>query len=246
MAVEIRLSELLPSLFDRAVQTLSGKSLLPAEKEAVLTGVTNSVQWSVLRRARGSENGERVFKVESLETTDRFGSNWMSRSEIVNRLSVSSGLDAPLAALSLFLIEMRIDQFLMTRQEVTVAGVGTVAATKEYQENSFRSYDLRYEFDRRYSVVIRGLSNEGRAFTWHAAYRRARSAMEGLLNWVEIAEAFGGTVPYNITLAPHLVFIRGERTQPERADLPEGSKHLFIWKGEDGAPEGDAGALGAT
>lgn len=243
MAIELRLTELIPPLFDSAVQSHTQRVLLPAEKEAILIGVVNSMRWSVLRRARGVENSEQVFKVEYLETSDRFDNHWMPRSEIVNRLSVSSGLDVSLASLSLFFIEMRIDLFLMSNEDLFVEGLGTFTIPKD----RFPFYEFRRDIERRYSEVLWALHGERNVFSWSApSSLRTRSGMARLLEWVEISGAFAHPAPYNIALAPHLVFIRGFRAQPEEEDLPEGIEHFFTWKGRDETDERDGGALGTA
>jgi hypothetical protein len=62
----------------------------------------------------------------TLPTADRFCSRWLSREELLERISKGSGFDHRLASVSLILIEARVDIYLESQGTIFVDGLGNI------------------------------------------------------------------------------------------------------------------------
>lgn len=92
-----------------------------AELDAVLTALYNSIRWSVLRRAE-TETDQRA--VTELPTTNGFASKWMKRSEILQRICDTSGLDLHMSETCLVSIERAFQLASTESSEVAMPPVG--------------------------------------------------------------------------------------------------------------------------
>jgi hypothetical protein len=93
-----------------------------AELDSIMIGLYNSIRWSIVRRA-DSEPGRPVL---DLPTTDCFASPWMSRDEIVQRISDTSGLEDEMADIALRSIESAVRLSLSENDALAIPPLGVI------------------------------------------------------------------------------------------------------------------------
>jgi hypothetical protein len=224
------LIDLLPPLFDSAVQRLTRKPLLRVEREAILTALVNSIGESVMRRMRGADEREGIAKIV---TADRFADEWMARSEILEGIERSSGVSRALADLAMFLIEYRLDTALNNHdnREVSIIGVGTITVNRsdieqwpnlqnvvELYTKPFGPPDAAlhadswlpkfslYAFAQRAADLPSRMFSRPRGDAWlqgRAQYADVTTP-ERLLDVAQLVTAFRKPLPYTISLAKYL------------------------------------------
>jgi hypothetical protein len=127
-----RIEDFISALAYRLDTRYPEDTILAAELYAAVQALFTSLRWTALRRAKQLMNGgllgEGVF---SIETTDHFASEWMSRQEIVDRIMCTSGFDEAMSAYTLDAMEEIVDLALtgeatVKGATVTIAGVGDI------------------------------------------------------------------------------------------------------------------------
>jgi hypothetical protein len=107
-------SDLLPPSFDNKVGWTTGRPLLSIERESVWVALLNTVRCSLLRKAYAHDAdltplGTTMYGSHvRLETDDHLSSPMMSRSEMAERIVLSSGLDYVLSRYAIVLLEKSI------------------------------------------------------------------------------------------------------------------------------------------
>jgi hypothetical protein len=215
------LDDLLPTLFDAAVLGVTGKALLPIERDAILTALVNSVGECVMRRLRNAGTEETAQEISVLETIDRFSDGLVSRVEIIEGIANSSGLDRACSELALFLMEARLDVEL-GRGEVAIAGIGSMRATHpdRAQADTARLHRRIDEIlDKPVAAPGSGLMT---LLGWPTDNRERR-----LLYEAQSIAMFRNPVPCRIILAAGLAF-KKEVREAEWVDRKQTKENRFI------------------
>jgi len=100
-----------------------GEGIIYEELDAVLTGLYNSIRWSVLRRA---ESEQELGNITELPPTEGFASKWMERSEIIERIGDTSGLDDKMAEACLDIVEQMVERSLAEAATVALPPMGRI------------------------------------------------------------------------------------------------------------------------
>jgi hypothetical protein len=220
------LDDLLPTLFDAAVLGVTGKALLPIERDAILTALVNSVGECVMRRLRKAGTEEKAQEVSVLETIDRFSDGLVSRVEIIEGIANSSGLDRACSELALFLMEARLDVEL-GRGEVSIAGIGSMRATHPDRAQADTAR-LHRRIDEILDKPVAAPGSGLRALLgWPADNRERR-----LLYEAQSIAMFRNPVPCRIILAAGLAF-KKEVREAERVDRKQTQENRFIPRHND-------------
>jgi hypothetical protein len=194
------LTDLLPTLFDGVVLRLTRRPLLALERDGILTALANSVGESVMRRVRSQSTRDIVYpgEIGEITTKDRFSDDWVSRTEIIEAMARSSGLDRELSEFALFLIENGVDRLGPNGGSIVEIGriypaearsepEGDPLARLLYQLSDWneRSFELGWG-----------------SFSWRAPRSRHRNVVE----ISQMAAAFRVPRSYSITLSDGLAF----------------------------------------
>lgn len=194
------LTDLLPTLFDGVVLRLTRRPLLPLERDGILTALVNSVGESVMRRVRSKSTRGIVYSGEigEITTEDRFSDDWVSRTEIIEAMARSSGLDRELSEFALFLIENRVERLGPNGGSIVEIGkIHPAEARSEPEGDPFARllYQLSDRDERSFEL--------GRGwFSWRAPRHRHRNVVE----ISQIAAGFRVPRSYSITLCDGLAF----------------------------------------
>lgn len=211
MATTIHFQDLLPSIFNTTVAEYTDSRLLPVEREGTLLALLNSVRWSVHRRG-----GEPVWDSQ-IVTGDRFSDEWMSRTEIVERIENSSGLDSAMSAFALWLIESRVDS-IIAKDEAILVGLGRIRRTESPVERA----PLALPFERIPDLLF----DDRELGPWR---QRPAPHVRRLLQFAETSVAFRPALPYRITLSDNFMFKEDTR-KPISMELFATPDHHFSWK----------------
>jgi hypothetical protein len=210
MPSSFSISDLLPVFFDRAINEITGKPLLPIEHDAVWVAILNSVRWSFLRSDEMPHIAERGTD-PAIHTADRFSTGKLSRDEIVERILHSSGLDRALSQFALSLVELRLDFLLATNAEhiVSIESLGRVSADFADEEvpsplpDSRKGGEWPLDICRKIQTAI----SEAEESPWMH-----------LVQELEAIVTFRKPVPYEIQLSRELVSFASTR-QPDYSEL---------------------------
>jgi hypothetical protein len=228
MSINIQLSDLLPLIYDTLVKQCTHKELLPLERESILQAIINSVRWSVVRRGRADEEGESSLSQSVLElnTADRFSNAWMSRTEIIERIRHSSGLDESLSHLALTLMEARLD-LALTANEVSIEGIGEIVI---YEESKYKEHQSNIEST--YNMILREtlLSHKNKRRSLLEFLRRKPALyLTEFIEMLEMIAAFRQPLPYQIKVSSHLMVSHQALSQSRVIELPQDEEHRFKW-----------------
>lgn len=109
--------------------------LIDEELDGIITGFYNSIRWSVLYMAKDQLKGDVLRDpIKQLHTTDGFGSEWMTRAEIIEHISATSGLDDKMSEKSLNIIEGYVNKLIEDKTAVEFSPVGRL----EKSNNGYR------------------------------------------------------------------------------------------------------------
>lgn len=197
----VLLSNLLPPLFDAAVEALTRKKLLASERQGVLVALVNSIGTAVDRRAREGKKE----RIPEIETADRFSDEWISRSEIVYGIEDSSGLDQSLSELALTLIEASVETRASVKP-VNIVGIGKISLAHNIESDII-------SIDNVYRNLTSFLSNQKSAdsaslitdlvpLTWGRQYLMAKMIINQAVGIATTRKPVG----YSITLNPYLSY----------------------------------------
>jgi hypothetical protein len=126
------------SVGEALMSRFPGEQFLPEELNGVYEAIVNSLRWAAIREAKyNSENGG-LFKLELLETTDRFCTERMTREEIVARIKNTSGLDVEMSAAALSTVESIVDSIVYPKGDepaidLLLEFIGTIKGLEGYR-----------------------------------------------------------------------------------------------------------------
>jgi hypothetical protein len=104
------------------------QDFLPIEVAGVLKGFLISLRWSVLRSAQSKKETDPYSAIDELITQDRFATEWVTRAELVDRISYTSGLDGAMSEITLRVIEGVVQRQIEETGTAELESVGTIQA----------------------------------------------------------------------------------------------------------------------
>jgi hypothetical protein len=119
------LEETMTSLRQTIQFAFPGAQFLDVEIESIVQAVVTSIGWAVQRSVE-QEDDTRLRSVVAFSTSDGFGSEWMPRNEIVERICLMAGITRPQAEQALAGMEQSLSAALDRSGRARVAHLGMV------------------------------------------------------------------------------------------------------------------------
>lgn len=116
------------------------EAFLIEEMERILGGLTNSLRWVVLKKARRLAGDDGILKeaLTTLETSDHFSTEEMGRCDIVFHIQNTCGLDKEAASYGLQVIESTVDEAIRDGEVLYFEPIGRIRQSEKYSDG----YDI--------------------------------------------------------------------------------------------------------
>jgi hypothetical protein len=139
----------------------------------------------------------------TIKTADHFSGQWMSRTEIVQLVESTSGLERRMADLALLLMEMRTDIALASAGRITVEHIGTFSF---YQSSSpqYEHCDPTRQYEKLLDTCLSGMLVGSRGVFWSRLFSLAPTHLRVLRDVLELLPAFRALTRYEIELSDEM------------------------------------------